>query len=125
MNSTDRDKAMKTYETYVKIRAARREAESWMANSRKIDSQCSKPYSLTGLKFSAEYCGQAYAGANNYHKSPSDFNQAMQEVIAENFSALSAKALSKMMERERLALIACEDEVASVQADIAAAKETA
>ncbi|GEM_PF-2680949 len=116
---------MKTYETYVKTRAARKEAENWMANSGKIDSQCNKPYLLTNVKFSAEYCGQAYAGANNYHKSPGDFNQAMQEVIAENFSALSAKALNKMMERERLALIACEDEVASVQADIVAAKESA
>ncbi|MCJ0972713.1 hypothetical protein MST27_04945 [Pseudomonas sp. PS1] len=116
---------MKSYETYVKTRAARKEAENWMANARKIDSQSNTPYSLTGLKFSAEYCGQAYAGANNYHKSPEAFNQAMQEVIADNFNALSAKALNRMMERERLALIACEDEVVSVQADIAAAKETA
>lgn len=112
-------------ESYKKYQAAKRntkESSDWMANREKIDSQDSRRYMLANMKFSAEYCGQAYAGATNYHKSPERFNEAMAQVIKERFDELSKAALAKLINLEAEMLIGCEQDIAAMQDQIATAK---
>lgn len=113
---------MDNYKKYQAAKQATQEAKSWMSNKDKIDSQDRKPYTLLNLAFSAEYCGQSSAGANNYHKSPASFNAAMTLVIKEQFAELSEAALLKIKRAEGVALIACENDIAAIQVEISDAK---
>lgn len=115
-------------ESYKKYQAAKLEAKratDWLSNKQKIDSQSSKPYTFANVKFGAQYCGQSYAGATNYHDSPEAFNAAMAEVIKEDFDSLAAKALAKLVKKELTAMVACKDDLAAVQAEIAEAESAA
>ncbi|KJZ41343.1 hypothetical protein [Pseudomonas fluorescens] len=114
---------MDSYKKYQTAKQATKESADWMSNKDKIDSQDRKPYGLCNLSFSAEYCGQSYAGATNYHKSPSTFNSAMTLVIQERFAELSEAALSKIKAAESNALISCEGDIAVLQREIWDAKE--
>lgn len=116
---------MESYKKYSAAKAEAKRATDWIANKQKIDSQDSKPYSLVNIKFTAQYCGQSYAGATNYHDSPAEFNAAMAEVIRRNFDSLAAKALEILSAKERAALVACKDDLAAVQAEIARAESAA
>lgn len=113
---------MESYRKYSAAKAETRRATDWLDNKQKKDSQSSKPYSLTSIKFSAQYAGQAYAGATNYHDSPAEFNAAMAEIIKRDFDSLAAKALEILSAKERAALVACKDDLAAVQAEIAEAE---
>lgn len=113
---------MDSYKKYQAAKQASNEAAAWIANKDKIDSQDRKPYGLCNLSFGAEYCGQSYAGASNYHKSPSSFNSAMTQVIKERFAELSEAALNKIKATESKALIACEADLAALQNEILDAK---
>ncbi len=113
---------MDSYKKYQAAKQASNEAAGWVANKNKIDSQDRKPYGLCNLSFSAEYCGQSYAGATNYHKSPASFNSAMTLVIQERFAELSEAALNKIKANEGKALIACEADLAALQSEIVDAK---
>ncbi len=114
---------MDSYKKYQAAKQATKEAANWMSNKDKIDSQDRKPYGLCNLAFSAEYCGQSSAGANNYHKSPSSFNSAMTLVIRERFAELSEAAMSKIKAAENKTLIDCEGDIAVLQREIWDAKE--
>lgn len=116
---------MESYKRYSIAKTETKRASDWLSNKDKVDSQSHKPYSLTSMKFSVQYAGQAYAGATNYHDSPAEFNAAMAEVIKRNFSALSADALDLLATKEREALIACKGDLEAVQAEIAAAESEA
>ncbi|KQQ60115.1 hypothetical protein ASF84_05235 [Pseudomonas sp. Leaf127] len=113
---------MESYKRYSVAKAEKKRASDWLGNKEKIDSQSHKPYSLTSMKFSVQYAGQAYAGATNYHDSPAEFNAAMAEVIKRNFAALSADALALLAAKERAALVACKGDLEAVQAQIVAAE---
>ena len=56
---------------------------SWLKNAELKDSQSGRRYSLrldvNGVQ--AMYCGQAYAGAKNYHDAPDQLNAAIKEAI--------------------------------------------
>lgn len=116
---------MESYKRYSVAKAETKRASDWLGNKDKTDSQSNKPYSLTSMKFSVQYAGQAYAGATNYHDSPAEFNAAMAEVIKRNFDSLAAKALQLLVSKERAALVACKDDLAAVQAEIAEAESAA
>tara|TARA_R110001592_G_scaffold111372_6_gene308491 strand:+ start:12968 stop:13327 length:360 start_codon:yes stop_codon:yes gene_type:complete len=113
---------MESYKAYQKARQDHAGAASWVNNKDKIDSQDHKPYDLAHIKFSADYCGQSYAGASNYHKSPEPFNSAMAEVIKARFAELSGAALKLLERDEKKALINCENDLEGLQAAIANAK---
>jgi len=115
-------------ESYKKYQAAKLEAKratDWLGNKQKTDSQSGQKYLFANVKFAAQYCGQSYAGATNYHDSPEAFNAAMAEVIREDFEALSARALAKLIKKELTAMIACKDDLAAVQAEIEQAESAA
>ncbi|QAY85368.1 hypothetical protein [Pseudomonas arsenicoxydans] len=115
-------------ETYKKYQAAKLEvkrATDWLGNKVKIDSQDGRPYMFANVKFSAQYCGQSYAGATNYHDSPEAFNAAMAEVIRRDFDSLAEKAFAILSKKESEALIACKDDLAAVQAEIEEAESAA
>lgn len=82
---------------------------SWLANAGLTSSQSRSPYSLrvdvNGVQ--AMYCGQSYAGANNYHDAPSELNAALTQSIERHRSLLvddAAKSLLASIETRILAL---------------------
>lgn len=101
-------------------------AISWLSNSSKIDSQDRGQYSLSVRlsRDSIQYCGQAYAGANNYHETPESFKDAMQEVIKKNSANLFQQALDILKQKEKELAVEASDEVDEMLAEIKAAKET-
>lgn len=109
---------MESYSHYLRTKKNTKDASSWMANKDKTDSQDRQPYTLAKIVFQAEYCGQASAGAPNYHKSPESFNTAMQAVIREEFSRLSKMALERLQAVENEALVACRGDRQEVLAQI-------
>lgn len=116
---------MESYKKYSAAKTEAKRAADWLGNKQKIDSQDNRPYTLANIKFTAQYCGQSYAGATNYHDSPAEFNAAMAEIIKRNFDSLAAKALEILYAKERAALVACKDDLAAVQAEIAEAESAA
>lgn len=113
---------MEKYNQYKNLAEKLKEAKNWINNKNKIDSQSHTPYSLHNISFSAEYCGQAYAGANNYHDSPKEFNNYMSKVIKMNFSELADKAILLMDKDVIKALIDCELEINEMQKNIESSK---
>lgn len=113
---------MESYKHYQQTKLNTKSASEWLANKGKIDSQDRKPYVLTKVSVSAEFCGQAYAGATNYHKSPDAFNTALEVVIRKDFGRLSQMALERLQAIEREALIGCEADIAAMNDEIATAK---
>ena len=113
---------MDSYKHYQQIRQNTKLARDWLANKDKIDSQTRTRYDLNKVACSAEYCGQSYAGASNYHKSPDAFNTAIAAVIRQEFARLSELAIARLEATEREALIACEADIAKLNDEIAAAK---
>lgn len=112
-------------ESYKRYQEAKRElaaAHSWLSNKTKIDSQDNKPYRLSGLKVHGTYCGQSYAGANNYHESPAAFDDALAAVIRKNFDSFFHEAIGLMDKKLREALLECENDVAALSDEIATAK---
>lgn len=116
---------MESYKKYSVAKTETKFATDWLGNRLKIDSQDNKPYVLMNIKFTAQYCGQSYAGAKNYHDSPAEFNAAMAEVIKRNFDSLATKAVEILCAKERAALVACKDDLAAIQAEIAEAESGA
>ncbi|WP_267399025.1 hypothetical protein [Pseudomonas sp. GM_Psu_2] len=112
-------------ESYKRYQEAKRElaaAHSWLSNKTKIDSQSNSRYQLRAIKVHGQYCGQSYAGANNYHESPEAFDAALAAVIRENFDSLSHAAIGLLEKKLREALIECESDVAALSDEIATAK---
>lgn len=116
---------MESYKKYLAAKVEAKRAAEWLDNKSKIDSQDHKPYRLYGIKFSAQYCGQSHAGATNYHDSPQEFNAAMAEVILRNFDLMTAEAMSILSKKASGALIACKDDLAAAQVEIAEAESAA
>lgn len=113
---------MESYKNYQRKKHDTKAASDWLANKDKIDSQTNTRYELVKITFAAEYCGQSYAGATNYHKSPEAFNNAMQDVIRREFPRLSEMALERLLKIERAALVDCESDIVALNDEIAAAK---
>lgn len=113
---------MEKYKQYKDLADKLKESKNWINNKNKIDSQSHKSYSLHNISFSAEYCGQAYAGANNYHGSPKEFNEYMSKAIKRNFSQLADDAILLMEADVKEALIACELEIDGIQKNIKLSK---
>ena len=113
---------MEKYKQYRTLNDNLKEAKNWINNKEKTDSQSGTRYSLHNISFTADYCGQAYAGANNYHGSPKEFNVYMAKAIKRNFCQLTTEAISLMGEDVKKALIACEDEIRGIQEAIELSK---
>lgn len=113
---------MEKYKEYEDLKQTLNEAKGWLNNKDKTDSQSHTRYSLHNISFSADYCGQAYAGANNYHGSPKQFNAYMSKVIKRNFCALTEEAILLMEEDVKKALIECELEINEIQKKIELSK---
>lgn len=113
-------------DAYFDARAAVRRAEDWLSNAEKRDSQSGTPYSLAYLEVTrATFCGQAYAGAANYHDAPSKFLKALSVAAAKMHEQLFAAALDILRNEERVAMVACEGWLTKMQGRVAAAKESA
>ena len=106
---------MEKFKVYEEKNTELKYAKGWVANKDKIDSQDHSHYSLSNIVFSADYCGQSHAGANNYHHSPKVFNEYMAKIIKKRFLELSSEAISLMEEDVKKALLESENELKSVQ----------
>lgn len=113
---------MESYKKYQRAKHDTKVVLEWIANKDKVDSQSRTKYELVKISFAAEYCGQAYAGATNYHKSPEAFNTAMEAVIRREFPRLFEMALELLQDAERAALVACESDIVALSSEIEAAK---
>lgn len=114
---------MEAYKSWQVAKAAVKSAADWVANKDRIDSQCRTPYELNKIAVAAEYCGQAYAGATNYHKSPDVLNEALAQVIRANFPQLIQQAMDRLQRRERAMLLACKDELSAALDQIEKAEQ--
>lgn len=118
---------MNSYDSYQSAKKLTEEAHKWVGLRTAVDSQSRKLFWLSPAhsKFMLMRCGQHSAGGTNYWQSPEMFNSAMLEVIASRFDELSAAVMDILEEREQTALIACEEELQEIQAQIQAAKNPA
>lgn len=76
-----------------------KKSKEWANNKYKTDSQDGKFYQLKVNQPSHEffkYCGQAYAGANNYHSAPRELMPYLQRAIKNNGSKLIDEAIRLM-----------------------------
>jgi hypothetical protein len=116
---------MTTFELWKKAQKELQEARSWvqLKGQRGYSNDC---FSLSPIHGQVKMmlCGQHYSGGQNYWDSPEKFNEALREVMVEKFAELSAAVLDKLESKARIALIACQDEVAAMQDAIHAAKTT-
>lgn len=113
----------KELETYLDAHKDVALAEDWLSNSDKCDSQSGKRYSLAYLEVTrATFCGQAYAGAKNYHDAPKEFLTALSVAAANMREQLFAAALRILRDKERAALVECEAWLGKMQERVAAAK---
>jgi len=113
---------MEKYKEYEKFKNDVVVATNWVNNKNKRDSQSGTNYSLHNISFKAEYCGQAYAGANNYHKSPEIFNNYVEKVIANNYDKIFQEALLLMNSDLDKKLLLCQIEIEAIQQEIKEAK---
>ena len=74
-------------------------AKEWIKNREKIHSQDGKRYKQVPLynMHPLQYCGQAYAGANNYHESPVEFNKYLCMAFNEFRTQIEDRALELMV----------------------------
>jgi len=102
---------MNTYHQWKKCQSNRKEALNWLSNAKKIDSQSGQLYNLKVSlgKKSVEYCGQAYAGAENYHSCPEEFIKYMEMAIIRKFTDITDEAMRIMKNEEDKAAIAAKD----------------
>lgn len=114
---------MEKYKQYEEFKNSVLEAKNWIDNKDKVDSQSHTKYSLQNICFTSEYCGQAYTGASNYHKSPSIFNKYMSKVIKDNFKQLTEEVINLLEKDLNELLIASEKEITDIQEKIRLAKE--
>ncbi|PHR55954.1 MAG: hypothetical protein COA43_14645 [Robiginitomaculum sp.] len=94
-------------------------AKSWVSNRLQLDSQDGKLYTkvkLQSVKF--EYCGQAYAGANNYHEAPKEFQKYIALAINEMRTEIEDLALKKLSADNDECAINAKSEVESMLLDI-------
>lgn len=99
---------MNTYHQWKKCQSNRKKTLNWLSNAEKIDSQSGQLYNLKVRlgKESVEYCGQAYAGANNYHSYPEEFIRYMEMAIIRKFVDITNEAMRIMKNEEDKAAIA-------------------
>ena len=90
-----------------------KKAQEWQANKSKVDSQDGSLYvpSITVGIQTIQYCGQAYAGANNYHACDESLVPYLRDAVKKHHSELVATAITLMQkDADELALKA-KDEV--------------
>jgi hypothetical protein len=87
---------------------------AWLKNASKVDSQSCTNYSLRLDVNSvlAMYCGQAYAGAKNYHDAPGELNKEIAAEIQRNRHTLVTAAAKSLVARyeERIRALKAEAE---------------
>lgn len=111
---------MSHYKNWQIAKKNKAEAVDWLANKDRIDSQDRKKYILIiHLSVdSIQYCGQSYAGANNYHAMPNEFASAMEEAFKRKSAELFDLAISIMDKKEIDLAVAAESEVSAMMAEI-------
>ena len=86
------------HEKWLKAKKDLQEAQNWFANKDKKHSQSGELYGfMVRINNEAfQYCGQARAGATNYHPAPKSLNAKLGAVIKRNFHKLYAEAIEEM-----------------------------
>ena len=87
---------MSKFNKYLKIKSMVSKAKDWRSNSTKEDSQNGKRYGkvVRVNNETLQYCGQAYAGANNYHSPDKEFTVYIEKAIKHNFGKIVDDAIS-------------------------------
>ena len=101
-------------------------AISWAENKNKIDSQDNSHYSLVVRQPHREmlqYCGQAYAGASNYHVMPESLLPYLEKALKKQGEELIELAVSLMTDDVNKLAVDSEDEVNLMMRQIEAAKQ--
>jgi len=110
---------MSNFNEWQKTKQAVKEATSWVGNRDKIDSQDGKHYRKVKIqKIKLEYCGQAYAGANNYHEAPAYFQSYLAMAINEMREEIENKALELLNEENNKRAIKAKGDVDAMLAEI-------
>ena len=119
------------FAVWQKEEAKLRDARQWLAHIGKTGRSTRNHVDI--LRISPAHCkpakftvaGQYTEGGNNYWESPDAFNDALMVIILQQFDGLSAAALVLLEKKVAEALVSAEDEAASVQEAIKAAKARA
>ena len=80
-------------------------AKAWLKNKDKIDSQSNSRYSryVQVGRGTFQFCGQAYAGANNYHEMPESLAHEVAEILKGDMVSIVERAI-EAMERKKVKL---------------------
>ena len=117
---------MKNMENYIDYQSKLKdynEAKAWLKNMDKVDSQSGSLYRLHDVTVSATYCGQSYAGANNYHESPKKFNKYLSRAVRSKFTELCNHAVELMRKDCLDKLVSCEDELKNLLLSVSEASK--
>ena len=115
---------MKKYQQWVEAQGILKAASQWVAMYGKRAGYQNDVFTLSvssPIKF--DLCGQQSCGGQNYWPSSKEFNEAFAEVVKKHFVSLAEEALQILKIAEQTALIACDEEVKSMQSAIQDAQE--
>jgi hypothetical protein len=112
---------MSKFTEWQKSKADLKSAKSWVSNRSKKDSQDGRRYAKVQLQsLKLEYCGQAYAGANNYHESPESFNKYLAKAVGLLREKIEDEALKLLEAESNEKAILANDEVSEMMDEISA-----
>ena len=110
---------MSKFSEWEATRSILKTAKSWIENRSKIDSQDGKHYTKVPLQaVKLEYCGQSYAGANNYHESPPKFNTYIAIAVNEMRVEIEDRALVLLSDENNKRALAATGEVEAMMQEI-------
>ena len=103
---------MNKYEIYLQAKNNTKAAKEWnnLPNSKAKYRNDSFEVVLHTAILKLERCGQHFqGGGNNYWPMPKEMTNSLLEVIKENQNELFTKAINKLKEKEKQALLECRD----------------
>jgi hypothetical protein len=110
---------MSNFNEWQKTKQAVKEASDWIENRNKIHSQGGGVYVKVKIqKIKFEYCGQAYAGANNYHEAPNYFQGYLATAINEMRAKIEDRALELLKEANDIRAVKAKHEVNEMLTEI-------
>jgi hypothetical protein len=110
---------MSNFNEWQKTKQAVKEAVNWVGNRVKVDSQDGKHYIKVKVqRIKLEYCGQSYAGANNYHEAPTSFQGYLAMAINEMREEIEDRALELLSEENASRAVKAKSEVDAMLIEI-------
>ena len=110
---------MSMFNEWQETKQAVKQAISWIGNRDKVDSQDGRRYVKVKIqKIKLEYCGQSYAGANNYHEAPAYFQSYLALAINEMREEIEDRALELLKKENDSRAVKAKSDVEAMMLEI-------